>query len=627
MLEVLRKNAGGTIAKVLMGLLILSFAIWGIGDIFRGFGERDLAVVGDEKINAEEFRQLYQERLQQVGRQMGRGLTPEQARAFGVDRQLLSEVISERTLDEKARNLGLNISDENLIARIHANPAFHGPTGQFDQSRFYETLRSVGFTESRFINAERRLALRQQLGRALGAETPAPAILREGLRRFENEERSVEFVRLGREQAGNVPAPTPAEIDAYFNERKAAFRAPEYRKLVVLPLTAESLAANIKVGDDELKKTYEAVRDRLGSPERRDVDQIIFQNAGEAEAAAKRIAGGAKFDEIVTERGLKPSDISLGNVAKREILDPAVAEAVFGLAPGAVSAPVAGRFGTVIARVNKIEPGKQPAFDEIKEELRKDLAQRRAVGMIHDQHDKIEDERAGGAQLTEVGAKVGIKPITIEAVDRSSRAPDGKAVEGVPGLSELLDTAFTTDVGFDADPVQIDKGNGYIWFEVAQVTPSRDNTLDEVRDRVEARWRDDEIAKRLAERAEAIQKKLDAGETFAAAAPGLAVQKREKIRRSTNVEGLDRTVLASVFQTLQGKAGVANVPNSVDRVVYRVTAVGTPAGEAAAQRVSDLNLGVQDDILVQYVIDLQSKLGVRVNEAAFRNATGASTGN
>jgi len=626
MLEVLRKNAGGMVAKVLMGLLILSFAIWGIGDIFRGFGERDLAIVGNEKIGTEEFRQLYQERLQQVGRQMGRSLTPEQARAFGVDRQMLGELISERTLDEKARGLGLNVSQEELIARIHANPAFRGPTGQFDQARFYETLRSVGFTEARFIDAERRLALRQQLGRSLGAETPAPAVLREALRRFENEERSAEFVRLGREQAGEIPAPTPAEIEAYFNERKAAFRAPEYRKLVLLPLTTESMAANVTISDEELKKSFEAVRDRLGSPERRDVDQIIFQNAGEAEAAAKRLQDGVKFDDIVTERGLKPADISLGTVAKREILDPGVAEAVFGLEPGAVTAPVAGRFGTVIARVNKIEPGKQPAFDEIKEELRKDLAQRRAGGAIHDQHDKVEDERAGGARLSEVGAKLGLKPITIDAVDRSGRGPDGKAI-GIPGLSEVLDEAFTTDVGQDADPVQINNGNGYVWFEVAEVTPSRDQTLEEVRERVEARWRDDEIAKRLAERATAIEKKLEAGETFAAAAPGLAVQTRDKIRRTSNVEGLDRTALAGIFQTLQGQAGVANVPDSVDRIVFRVTAVETPAGEAAAQRVSDLNLGVQDDILVQYVLDLQNKLGVRVNENAFRNATGAATGN
>ena len=627
MLEVLRKNAGGLVAKVFIGLLVISFAIWGIGDIFRGFGARDVAVVGPQKIDLEEFRQMYQERLQQVGQQVGRGLTPEQARAFGIDRQLLGEIISEAALDVKARQMGLNIADETLIARIHANSAFRGPNGRFDPNRFYEALRSAGYTEARYIEAERRLALRQQFGRALGADMPAPAVVRNAVRQFENEERSVEFVALGREQAGDIPAPSASEIEAYFNERKATFRAPEYRRLAVLPLTPESMTADVKISDDELQQAYESIRDRLGAPERREVDQIVFPNVDEANAAAKRIAEGAKFDEIVAERGLKPTDISLGTVAKREILDPGVADAVFGLESGAVSAPVAGRFGTVIARVNKVEPGKQPTFEEVKEELRKDVAQRRAVGTILDQHDKIEDERAAGSQLTEVAAKVGAKTVTIDAVDRSGRGPDGKPVADAPWLTEVVAGAFTTDVGAEADPVQLDGGNSYVWYEVAGITQSRDNTLEEVRDRVEARWRDEEIVKRLTEQAEAIRAKLDAGETFAAAAPGLAVQTRDKIRRNATVEGLDRTALTGIFQTPQGKAGITAAADNVGRIVYRITGVETPAGETAAQRTSELNLGVQDDILVQYVLDLQRKLGVRVNEAALQNVTGGGTGN
>src|SRR5690606_15121040 len=115
---------------------------------------------GPVKIDTETFRQLYQERLQQVSRQIGRGLTPDQARGLGIDRQLLGELISETTLDVKARELGLNVNDETLLARIHANEAFRGPNGNFDPNRFYETLRSAGFTEARYVDSERRLMLR-----------------------------------------------------------------------------------------------------------------------------------------------------------------------------------------------------------------------------------------------------------------------------------------------------------------------------------------------------------------------------------------------------------------------------------------------------------------------------------
>ncbi|MEX2127941.1 MAG: SurA N-terminal domain-containing protein [Xanthobacteraceae bacterium] len=629
MLEALRKSAGGTVAKIFIGLLVLSFAIWGIGDVFRGFGSRDLAQIGPVKIDIENFRQLYQDRLQQLSRELGRGITPDQARTLGLDRQLLGEIVSETTLDVKATQLGLNIDNQTLLAHIHANPAFRGATGAFDPNRFYEILRSAGFSEARYVDSERRLILRQQLARALGGDIAAPQVVRDAVRRFEGEQRTVEYVVLDRNAAGAIPAPTPAEIDTYFADRKSAFRAPEYRKIVAIALTPETLAADVKISDAELRKVYEERRNRLATPERREVEQIVFPNAADAQAASQRLTSGAKFEEIVAARGLKPGDVALGLVAKREILDSAVADAVFALPPGEVSKPITGRFGTVIARVNKIEPGKEPAFAEVAETLRKEMALGQARNALLDQHDRIEDERASGARLGEVAAKLGIKAITIDAVDRSGRAPDGKPIENVTALGELISGAFTAEVGVETDPVEIDGGNGYVWYEVTEITPARERTLDEVRDHVEARWKDEQIAKRLAERAGAIRTRLDAGDGFDKAAPGLKMETRDKIQRGRPVDGLDRSTLAAVFDTAQGKSGVGTAEDAVGRVVFRVTVVTTPpAAEAASQRVAELATGIQDDILVQYVLHLQQQLGVSVNQTALRTVTGGGdTGN
>src|SRR5690606_9860518 len=231
------------------------------------------------------------------------------------------------------------------------------------------------------------------------------------------------------------------------------------------------------ISDDELKTAYERVRDRLGDPERREVEQIIVTDPAEAEKVAGRFAAGATFDEIIAERKLNAADTSLGLVAKRDIVDTEVAEAAFSLNIGEVSKPTKGRFGTVFTRVTKIEPGKQPTFDEIRDALRHDMALQRARNVILDRHDTIEDERAAGSHLAEIAGKVGVQAITLDAVDRSGRTPDGKPVENVPGLREVLDEAFVTDVGDEADPVEIDRGSGYVWFEVVEVTPSRDRTL------------------------------------------------------------------------------------------------------------------------------------------------------
>src|SRR5271167_2536352 len=126
MLRGLRKASsnwlGKTIMAVVMGVLIVSFGIWGIADIFRGFGQSTLATVGHTEISINEFRRLYTEKLQQIGRQFGRPLTMDQARAFGLDRQMLQQTIAEAALDEQARRLGLGQSDEETRRIILADP-------------------------------------------------------------------------------------------------------------------------------------------------------------------------------------------------------------------------------------------------------------------------------------------------------------------------------------------------------------------------------------------------------------------------------------------------------------------------------------------------------------------------
>ena len=156
---------------VVMGLLAASFAVWGIGDIFRGFGRSTVAKIGRTEISIEQFRQTYNDRLQQLGRQVGRPVTLDQARQIGLDRQVLGQMIAEVVLDERARTLRLGLSDAEISKRITSDPNFQSPTGQFDRTRFEQTIRSAGYTEARFVAEQRRQSLRRQL---VGAITSGP---------------------------------------------------------------------------------------------------------------------------------------------------------------------------------------------------------------------------------------------------------------------------------------------------------------------------------------------------------------------------------------------------------------------------------------------------------------------
>ena len=293
------------------------------------------------------------------GVEIGRPITPDDAKARGLDRQILGQLIAETTLDEEAKKLRLGASEADIAKRITADPSFRGPSGQFDRTRFEQLIRQAGFTESRFVDDQRRAMLRRQIAQSVGGDMKVPTTAATALNQFRNEKRSIEYMVLGLAQAGEIPTPTPEVLNKYFEERKALFRTPEYRKITLLRLSPADIAKPDTVSDADAKAYFEERRDTYGRPEKRELRQIVFTNAEEATAARERITKGATFDDIAKERGVNKSDTALGTVAKADIIDPAVADAAFALKPGEVSQPVKGRFGTALLQVNKIEPGEE----------------------------------------------------------------------------------------------------------------------------------------------------------------------------------------------------------------------------------------------------------------------------
>jgi peptidyl-prolyl cis-trans isomerase D len=222
---------GKTIMAVVMGVLIISFGIWGIADIFRGFGQSTVAKVGHTEISLNEFRQIYTDRLQQIGRQIGRPLTSDQARAFGLDRQVLQQTIAEAALDEEARRLGLGQSDEEIRRFIMNDPNFKGAAGNFDAQRFQAMIRNFGYTEQRYVAEQRKVSLRRQITGTIGAGLEPSKTMIEALSRYKNEQRAIDYIKLDASQAGTIDPPSPEALAAYFEDHKVQFRAPEYRKI------------------------------------------------------------------------------------------------------------------------------------------------------------------------------------------------------------------------------------------------------------------------------------------------------------------------------------------------------------------------------------------------------------
>ncbi len=264
-------------------------------------------------------------------------------------------------------------------------------------------------------------------------------------------------------------------------------------------------------------------------------------------------------------------------------------------------------------------------------DLKKEIAAERARAQVADLHNKMEDERGGGASVIEAAQKLGLAAVTIDAVDRSGRLPNGQLVPNIPRGLDVVSQAFNSDVGVDNDPIQFN--GGYVWYDVLGVTPSRERSLDEVRPQVEARWRDDQIASRLRTKATEMVQKLDQGGKLAdeAAAVGVKLETASGFRRDATLPGLPAGAITAAFRTAKDAAGQAAGAGGSEWIVFRVTDVTVPPVDLASDDMKKLKetlqRGLTDEQVAQYVTKIESEIGTSINQAAFAQVTGANNSN
>ena len=362
MLESMRNAAQGVVGRaimsVVMGLIIVSFVIWGVGDMLRGFTTTTVASVGNTNISQAEFRSAYQRTLQQYQRRLKQPFTNDQARAIGLDREVLQRLLSEAALDDTTHKLGLGVSENALRAMITSNPAFRNKEGEFDPQMMASALRDNDLNEQMFVGELRKTALRQFVVAALTAGVTAPKAEVAAEAGYDGQTRSADYFVVPASAAGEIQPPTGDVLKAFFDQRRSNYRAPEYRAVEIVALDPEALANPAEVTDEEAQAAYArlAGKDaRYGAPEKRTLQQILFPNPADAEAAALKLKAGASFEDILKDRNMKPEDADIGETTKDAMTDKAVADAVFALPEGGVSGALTTPFGSAKLEVTTTE--------------------------------------------------------------------------------------------------------------------------------------------------------------------------------------------------------------------------------------------------------------------------------
>lgn len=617
---------GKIVLAIIFSLLLFGIGIYGVEDLIRGGSSNAVATVGSTQISTEQVRHAYQNQLERYQVQLKRALSPEQARSLGLDRQVMSQLITEAALDQKTRDLGLAVPDSAVLRAIHEEKSFQNEQGQFQPQLFYQTLQRAGLNEGMFVREQRSVIARIQLAEAVSGNLTVPVALREAVHRYTTERRAVSFLFLSPSDAGQIPPPGEDELKTWYEANKERFRAPEYRGVNFLVVDPDAVAQTITVSDEDARKAYDLNKSRYGTQEKRTIQQIVFPDAASAQAARTEIENGTKtFEQVAETRGTSGQELSLGTLSKDELFDRAVADAAFALPEGGVSQPVKGQFGEVLLRVTKIDPGTVKSFDEVAGEIRKTLALQRARDKIDDIRDAIEDQRASAKPLSDIAADRKLPLVAVPAIDAQGKAPDGNRVSTVPDADTTLPAVFRAEIGGDNEPLRT-KAGGFIWYDVTKIDPAHDKPFDDVKEAARSGWMSAEIAKRLQAKGRELVEKLDKGETIEAAAKEVGVNPQETsdLSRNQPKDMLTADVVNLIFATPVGKAGSA--ASGVSRAVFKVTSATVPAfvPDSASDKTVTQNFqgAIADDVLSQYIADVQKNAGVKVDQAALRKVFG-----
>jgi peptidyl-prolyl cis-trans isomerase D len=625
MLQQLRSASKSWVASVIIGILVLAFALWGVADIFRGGGDNVVADVGGSTISDVEYDMMLKGQLRQLSAQTQTELTMDQAKAMGLDKNVLDTAISRTALDEQAKKLGLTASRQAIETEIKTAEPFRGADGAFDFARYAQMLRDNSLTEQAFLADTGKDIARNQLIEALADGVAAPPGLSRLLYDYLSEQRVTEYLVVMPEDAGKVPEPTQAQLEAYHKSHGADFSSPEYRSFDYVQISPEQFSGEIQVSDADLKAEFDANKAKYEKPEQRQVEQITFPTKEAADAAAAKIKTAADFAAVAKERGLKDQDLNLGTLTATG-LDPKLSAAVFAVPEGGVTPPVQGPFGWVILRAAKVIPGETKTLDQVKDEIKGNLVKARIGAKLTEVANKFEDDRGSGDTLAEAAMKQGLTVHHIANVDKQGMTPE-RSQSDVPKVPLLLQRAFQTETGEESDLFQAEDGQ-YFAVNVKGVTPPAVRPLDSVREEVREAFIGAARAQQLAAKVKTLADQGTKANSLADAAKALGrpLLTSQPLKRDEMSDVFSPNLLNLLFTNQAGTAIAGTEPKSGNVIIARVTKVLHPEPDLSSAVYSNFRREIAQQLGITTVDTVaaaaRKQAGVTVHQATVQRVLG-----
>ena len=630
MLINLRKLGGKWILGIFSGLIIASFAVFGIGDAVRSIATRSvraIAVVGDVEIPARAIRREFNLQMSRLQPLFGNQLDSAQARRLGLVDEALSALVVRTLYDLEGARLGLDISEETLRETIAATEGFRNQQGQFDPNFYASFLASQQLSEASYLAILRDELKRDQLAAGISAATKAPDFLVDVLYRYEQERRIGDYAVIDNASITNLADPTETELADYHQANARRYTAPEYRQITFINIKPEDLLSEIDVSDSELQEEFDDRQLEFMRPERRSLEQIIAPDESRALDIIDALAAGHNFTDVAIEMtSVEAADVSLGAVTAGDLFGD-LSSVVFALAIDEISAPVESAFGWHIFRVTAIEEARTPPLSEVRDRLYQEIALRRAADALYDFANRLDDKFAGGATIEEAAGDLSLTITRIAAVDRNGRDSAGNVVGGWPAGDEFLSAAFATATGQTSLLGEASDGSEFV-LRVDGVTEPALRPLNEVRNAVREALMTESRETASAARADEAVTRIEGGESFDAVIDelGLTTDRSAAVRRDGDGSGavLSTELVAALF-AMDADAATGAVAagitrdgkgHAIIRLIDIVEAEPLDDKEGVDAQRDAMRNGIARDLVEQYRGYLETQFSVTVNRGA-----------
>ena len=614
------QSIGGKIKNafvaVLVGLLVLAFAVWGVNDMFVPGVRNAVVSVGDASVSTRDFNRDLQSRLREIALQRGEGLTNEEAYRQGIHRDLLSQYQVRLAIEKDAQDLGVGVNRSDAKAYIEAIPAFQSEiTQKFDRSRLEQALARSrnGYTVKKFEEDVLRDLRRIQTVEAVVGGIQAPAGYAKRQFDFLSEQRKATILTINKDAVPAPETPTDDVLQTYLDANAARYTAPEFRQVTLIRLEPSGFLLDVagEITEEDVQGEFDSriARGVLGSKASRDVVVLTTPDKPTAEKAAARLAAGEDPSLVASALGLVAPDKFEG-VEKDQLLDPVTDDVAFELKESE-SRAIENSLGSWEAVfVPSVTLATTPDFSSVEPEIRLELGEEAAKARIFDVSGEVDTRLINGETLEAIAAELNLPMESYDYINRVGQTQDGLTLNGsarIPGIAqddELLRLIFTEDIGFDTDIFPTAQG-GAVAFRVTDVIDSTVKPLSVVRDDVLSAWQNEQIRDTLTERGLALAGELRDGRTLEEIAEELgeaAVIEERGISRAQPPRDIAGSVVVDLLTSEVGETARGTGALPLTYTLARLDAI-TPNTDGLAGEILDT---VQRNIGAEISGDIQN---------------------